>query len=139
MSSAEPGRLGIGIDIGGTKVAGGVVDARRHRAAPGPPGHPAPFQEPGVVEDTIVEVVEELVAIVAGGGCGRGRHRRRRLRRRRPGHRRLRPAPVVARTSRCEANLQRRVPVPIFVDNDANAAAWAEWRFGAAQGETPRR
>ena len=32
--------------------------------------------------------------------------------------------------------LQQRVPVPIFVDNDANAAAWAEWRFGAAQGET---
>ena len=28
------------------------------------------------------------------------------------------------------------MPVPIFVDNDANAAAWAEWRFGAAQGET---
>ena len=35
-----------------------------------------------------------------------------------------------------EANLQRRVPVPISVDNDANAAAWAEWRFGAAQGES---
>jgi glucokinase len=28
------------------------------------------------------------------------------------------------------------VAVPIFVDNDANAAVWAEWRFGAAQGET---
>ena len=27
-------------------------------------------------------------------------------------------------------------PPPIFVDNDANAAAWAEWRFGAAQGES---
>ena len=24
----------------------------------------------------------------------------------------------------------------MFIDNDANAAAWAEWRFGAAQGET---
>ncbi len=35
-----------------------------------------------------------------------------------------------------EANLQRRVPVPISVDNDANAAAWAEWRFGAAQGDS---
>ena len=26
--------------------------------------------------------------------------------------------------------------MPISVDNDANAAAWAEWRFGAAQGES---
>jgi glucokinase len=32
--------------------------------------------------------------------------------------------------------LQKRIPLPIFVDNDANAAAWAEWKFGAAQGET---
>jgi len=28
------------------------------------------------------------------------------------------------------------VAVPIFVDNDANAAVWAEWKFGAARGET---
>ena len=26
--------------------------------------------------------------------------------------------------------------MPISVDNDANAAAWAEWRFGAAQGDS---
>jgi glucokinase len=32
--------------------------------------------------------------------------------------------------------LQKRVDAPIFVDNDANAAVWAEWKFGAARGET---
>ena len=26
--------------------------------------------------------------------------------------------------------------LPVIVENDANAAAWAEWRFGAAQGES---
>jgi glucokinase len=35
-----------------------------------------------------------------------------------------------------QAALQQRVAVPIFVDNDANAAVWAEWKFGAAQGES---
>ena len=33
-------------------------------------------------------------------------------------------------------SLSRRIGRPITVDNDANAAAWAESRFGAAQGET---
>src|SRR5690606_19157454 len=28
-----------------------------------------------------------------------------------------------------------RLAVPILVDNDANAAAWGEWRFGAGQNE----
>jgi glucokinase len=31
--------------------------------------------------------------------------------------------------------LRRRVGLSVTVENDANAAAWAEWRFGAARGE----
>ena len=53
--------LAIGIDIGGTKVAGGVVDAagtvlRRARR-----DTPHRSTSPRVVEDTIVSVVEELL------------------------------------------------------------------------------
>ena len=31
--------------------------------------------------------------------------------------------------------LAGRIGLPLVVENDANAAAWAEYRFGAAQGE----
>ncbi len=49
---------------------------------------------------------------------------------------RLRPAPVLAATSRCSRRCRSGCPLPIFVDNDANAAVWAEWKYGAARGET---
>jgi glucokinase len=125
--------LAIGIDIGGTKVAGGVVDAdgvvheRTRRDTP----HRS--TSPQVVEDTIVSVVEELLA--SAGADRRGRDRCRRLRRRRSRHGGLRPAPVLAQ--RTPAGGPRgRLALPIFVDNDANAAVWAEHRFGAGRGES---
>jgi glucokinase len=31
-----------------------------------------------------------------------------------------------------QAEIARQVPMPVVVDNDANAAAWAEFKFGAA-------
>ena len=128
-------RLAIGIDIGGTKVAGGVVDesgAIIHRARRDTPHR---SMRPGVVEDTIVEVVEELLTTegadtVAAVGIGAA------------GFVAADRATVVFaphlswRHEPLREALARRVPVPIFVDNDANAAAWAEWRFGAAQGQS---
>ena len=135
--------LAIGVDIGGTKVAGGVVDAdgsilhRSRRVTP----HRS--TSPAVVEDTIVEVVEELVGVAAGHDAGTGE-----------------AGEVVAvgigaagfvsadratvvfaphlswRNEPLRDALRSRIGVPVFVDNDANAAAWAEWRFGAGQGET---
>ena len=128
-------RLAIGIDIGGTKVAGGVVDVDgkiTHRARRDTPDR---SKSPSVVEGTIVEVVAELlqlagpesVAVVGIGAAGFVAADR---------------ATVVFaphlswRHEPLQQALQKRVAVPIFVDNDANAAVWAEWKFGAAQGET---
>jgi len=57
-------RLAIGIDIGGTKVAGGVVDTDgniTHRARRDTPHR---SKSPSVVEDTIVDVVDELLQLV---------------------------------------------------------------------------
>jgi len=128
-------RLAIGIDIGGTKVAGGVVDPEGTITRRARRDTPDRSMSPSVVEGTIVAVVNELmqaagpeaVAAVGIGAAGFVAADR---------------ATVVFaphlswRHEPLKAALQKRVAVPIFVDNDANAAVWAEWRFGAAQGET---
>ncbi|HSO63991.1 MAG TPA: ROK family glucokinase [Ornithinibacter sp.] len=128
------GPLAIGIDIGGTKVAGGVVDAhgavlRRTRR-----DTPHRSTSPRVVEDTIVSVVEELLAVggeaVTAVGIGAA------------GFVAADRATVVFaphlswRNEPLREALGSRVPLPDFVDNDANAAVWAEHRFGAGRGES---
>lgn len=126
--------LAIGIDIGGTKVAGGLVAEDGRVVARARRDTPHRSMSPGVVEDTIAEVVGELldvatadvvaVGIGAAGFVARDRAT-------------VVFAPHLSwRHEPLRDNLQRRVPVPIAVDNDANAALWAEWRFGAARGET---
>src|SRR5690349_14457605 len=128
-------RLAIGIDIGGTKVAGGVVDESGvilHRTRRDTPHRST---SPSVVEDTIVESVEELLCQVEPGdvvavGIGAA------------GFVAEDRATVVFaphlswRNEPLRAALGRRVSLPTFVDNDANAAVWAEYRFGAGRGET---
>jgi len=128
-------RLAIGIDIGGTKVAGGLVDVDGNITDRARRDTPDRSKSPSVVEDTIVEVVAELMqmvgaASVAAVGIGAA------------GFVAADRATVVFaphlswRHEPLREALQKRVAVPIFVDNDANAAAWAEWKFGAAQGES---
>jgi glucokinase len=128
------GGLSVGIDIGGTKVAGGVVDTDGVVVARARRDTPHRSTSPSVVEDTIVDVVAELIDgagddVVAVGIGAAGFVAADRATVVFAPHLSWRDEPL-------EANLQRRVPVPISVDNDANAAAWAEWRFGAAQGES---
>jgi glucokinase len=128
-------RLAIGIDIGGTKVAGGVVDVDGNLTHRTRRDTPHRSKSPSVVEDTIVEVVAELMqvvgseAVVAVGIGAAGFVAADRATVVFAPHLSWRHEPL-------QAALQKRVAVPIFVDNDANAAVWAEWRFGAAQGET---
>lgn len=125
--------LAIGIDIGGTKVAGGVVDENGEILRRARRDTPHRSKRPQVVEDTIVDVVEELraqhpdVAAVGIGAAGFVAADR---------------ATVVFaphlswRDEPLRDALSKRIDAPILVDNDANAACWAEWRFGAAQGDS---
>ncbi len=124
--------LAIGIDIGGTKVWGGLIGGDGSVRARARRDTPHRSTAPRVVEDVIVEVVQELL-----DGC--------------PG-----PTPVAVgvgaagfvtadrstvafaphlswRQEPLRAALTARLNVPVFIDNDANAACWAESRFGAAR------
>ncbi len=112
------------MDIGGTKVAAGVVDefgtiVARARMA-------TPSHSPRAVEDTIVDVVEQLrrhhrvasVGIGAAGWVDTDQSV-------------VRFSPHLAwRSEPLKQSLQSRIDLPLLVDNDANAAAWAEYRFG---------
>ena len=119
--------LAIGIDIGGTKVAAGVVDesgAILARARRSTPSH----DEERVV-DVVVEVVQELraqhdVAVVGVGAAGWVDVERSRVM----------FAPNLAwRDAPLRDQIASRVDLPVVIENDANAAAWGEYRFGAGE------
>ena len=129
---ADPARLAIGVDIGGTKVAAGV-STRRRGCSPGPGGARRTAATPEVVEDTIVEVVAELrrrheVVAVGIGAAGFVDADRATV---------LFAPHLSWRNEPLRDAIDRRLGLPVVVENDANAAAWAEWRFGAGRGETP--
>ncbi|HKJ12100.1 MAG TPA: ROK family protein [Ornithinimicrobium sp.] len=126
----RPSDDAVGVDIGGTKIAAGRVDGQGvvHEQVQRPtPPRTAP---PRDVEDAIVAAVGELrvdsrapVGVGAAGfvnAAGRV----------------VRFAPHVSwREEPLADRLEARLGRPVHLENDANAAAWAEYRFGAAQDE----
>jgi glucokinase len=121
-------RLAIGVDIGGTKVAAGVVNEYGDLLARSVASTPTMELGPGAVEDVLVAAVQKLqdsrevvaVGIGAAGLVGDGRVLY-------CPHLPLRGEPVAQRVS-------ERVGLPVVLDNDANAAAVGESSFGAARG-----
>jgi glucokinase len=122
------GRLAIGVDIGGTKVAAGVVDEsgcildRERRATPS--------HDVRETEATIVEVVTELmhrhdVAAVGIGAAGWIANDRATV---------LFSPHLAWRDEPLRDELAEHIDVPLLVENDGNTTAWAEYRFGAARG-----
>jgi glucokinase len=129
------GEVVIGVDVGGTTVAAGLVAAdgrvlEHHQA-------PTHARGPGSALDTIVELLERLrdgarARAVAVIGVGLGV----------PGivdaergvvGTDIHYAPELAGAPLGEG-LGRRLGVPVFVDNDVNALALGEWRWGAGRG-----
>jgi glucokinase len=122
-------RLAIGIDVGGTKMAAGVVDeagtvvARERMVTPG--------ADPAAVLVTIGRLVEQLrcshdVVAVGIGAAGLVT----------ADGSTVRFAPHIAwRDEPLRDRVQELVGLPVHVENDANASGWAEYRFGAARDE----
>lgn len=120
--------LSIGVDLGGTKILAGLVDdsgtvlATERRATP--------RTDPGEVLSVVADVVRALSAGAGGevAAVGLGV-----------------PGPVDAQRSivffapnlgwanvPVRSMLEASLGIPVSVENDGNAAAWGEFRFGAA-------
>ncbi|MCK9903957.1 glucokinase [Parafrankia colletiae] len=124
------GDLAIGVDVGGTKVAAGVVDDQGKVLASA--RRPTPSHDPAEVADAIAELVAELrrtydvraVGVGAAGWIDGDRST-------------VLFAPNLAwRDEPLRDVLAGRVGLPVVVENDGNAMAWAEYRFGAGQGHS---
>ncbi|MDI1466356.1 ROK family glucokinase [Catellatospora sp. KI3] len=118
--------LTIGVDIGGTKVLGGVVDPDGTVIATSRRDTPA--GDVAATRDVIIDVVKELstghavdaVGIGAAGWIDASRST-------------VLFAPNLAwRDEPLREYVAKAVNLPVVVENDANVAAWAEFRYGAA-------
>ena len=130
MTAAAADLAALGVDIGGTKVAGGVVApdgtvlATARRATPG-----TSVRE---TEDAIAAVVDELAAGQEGDLVGVGVGAAGWFDR--TGDTVLFSPHLAWRNATLRADLAARLKRPLWVGNDADAAAWAEYRYGAARG-----
>ena len=125
-----PGRRVIGVDMGGSKLLAGAVDSnfsvhhRAHRSL-------SRFNQSYLL-DVVVDAVDEVRAAAGGDVAAVGFGI---------------PALIDQRTGtaviavnltlhdiRFADVMNERLDMPVFVDNDANAAALAEHRAGAARG-----
>ena len=119
--------LACGIDVGGTKIAGCVVDTD------GTILEQARVESPATSTDAIEQAIEELVrglqrdheiasvGVGAAGFVDKGRAV-------------VMFAPNLAwRDETLKTDLEARLGLPVVVENDANAAAWGEFEFGAGK------
>ncbi|HHT41082.1 MAG TPA: ROK family glucokinase [Actinomyces sp.] len=119
--------LTIGVDVGGTKIAAGLVTEEGEvlRTA----RRDTPASEVDATADAIADLVTELradedvaaVGIGAAGFCDAERTS-------------VVYAPNLAwRNEPLAEKITKATGLPTVVENDANAAAWGEFRFGAAK------
>ncbi|WP_246160502.1 ROK family glucokinase [Nocardioides humilatus] len=121
------GDLTCGIDIGGTKIAGAVVagdgtilDEARVVS---------PATDPEAIESTVADLVRTLAArhpvtAVGVGAAGYVDARRATV---------LFAPNIAWRDEPLGPELTRLTGLPVTIENDANAAAWGEFRYGAGK------
>ena len=127
--------LVIGIDIGGTKIAAGLFDRQGNFLARSI-SHSHAGCPPDRVVEAVVQTANSLLADsgvtreqIEGVGVGCA------------GHINFDSGVVLANSNLPDWNfyplretLEKRLELPVVLDNDANSAAWGEFRFGAGRG-----
>jgi len=122
--------LSIGIDIGGTKVLGALVDASGTVTLE--KRIPSPAQDPDQMVEVVASLITELadaagqeleaVGVAAAGFIDA------------TGSTVLYAPNLKWRNEPLRERLEQRTKLAVVIENDANAAGWAEFRFGAGQG-----
>ena len=118
----------VGIDIGGTKIAGALVDEsgvilKELRV-------PSPIDDSSQMIEAIGSVIDQLtrqsqvigVGVAAAGFLSVDREV-------------MYHAPNIAawRNEPLKSRIESKTSYPVLLENDANAAGWAEFRFGAGK------
>ena len=119
--------LTCGVDVGGTKILAAVVDGNGQvidESRVVSPAHDADAMTSaisGLITDLATRHDVTAVGIGAAGYIDRTRSK-------------VLFAPNIAwRNVDLRSAVQARVDLPVIVENDANAAAWGEFRFGAGR------
>ena len=119
--------LKVGIDIGGTKIAGGVVDQDGHIVEQLRVDTP---RDTDALAQAVVDMARYFrgahqvaaVGVAAAGFIDRDRAT-------------VIHAPNIDwHNEPLKATLEDGIGLPVTIENDANAAGWAEFRFGAGRG-----
>lgn len=118
----------IGIDIGGTKIAGALVDAQGQIVLE--ERVPSPAGDPEAMVDAVVGLIQRLstnhevigAGVAAAGFIDADQST-------------IIYAPNISwRNEPFKAKLEAKLDIPVIIENDANAAGWAEYRYGAGRG-----
>lgn len=121
--------LTIGVDVGGTKIAAGVVDEQGEVLARARRDSPA--ADAAAIEQTIADLVTGLRAEVARPVAGVGVGAAGFIDATRST---VLFAPNLAwRDEPLRADLETLLGLPVVVENDGNAAAWGEFVYGAGR------
>jgi glucokinase len=119
----------IGVDVGGTKVLGGVVDQNgkvlklARRDTPREGGAALTRAIADVAKELIAEFTIDSVGVSAAGFVSSDRKT-------------MLATPNIAGWNGVDldSDLTQLIGLPVVIENDANAAAWGEARFGAGRG-----
>jgi glucokinase len=120
--------LSIGIDVGGTKVLGGVVDdkgvvlARARKDTPRQGGAALTQTIAETVKELMVDHKVESIGVSAAGFVSSDRKT-------------MLATPNIADWNDVDLDSQLKslIGLPVVIENDANAAAWGEAKFGAGR------
>ena len=126
MTKDDAVSVTIGLDIGGTNINGGVIDgngailARGHRDTPAHDASAIVEEAANLIRELSVGHKIDAVGVACAAYINRS------------GSLVFFSPNLAWRDEPLKERLRSAVDLPVMIENDANAAAWGEFRFGAA-------